>query len=172
MELRSKALDNRIPRKYARDGGNVSPPLEWSGVPDAARELALVMENVSRSPETVQWLLYRLSPQVHGLPEDFMHRQAPGSSIDVEYGTTDEGNVGYDGPLGALGQTFHYRLRLFALDSPVDLPPGADRSALMKAISSRLIEEAQLSARYQSPYRSPGPPASSSKNSTLPEGTG
>lgn len=27
-----------IPEPYARDGGNVSPPLRWSEVPDDAQE--------------------------------------------------------------------------------------------------------------------------------------
>src|SRR5688572_23828179 len=34
-----------IPRKYTCDGSDVSPPLEWSGVPGRARSLALIVDD-------------------------------------------------------------------------------------------------------------------------------
>lgn len=34
-----------IPEVYSQDGKNVSPPLEWSGVPDNAKELVLIVDD-------------------------------------------------------------------------------------------------------------------------------
>lgn len=153
MELRSPAFgpEDPIPLEYSRDGGNRSPPLRWTGVPDAARALALVMENVSGSPDTAQWVLYHLSPGVEGLPEGFMHKQEPEEPVEATHGTNDEGNIGYDGPLGSVGLGYRYRFRLFALDRELDLDPGADEDALMEAMTGHILEEAELTARYERP---------------------
>lgn len=46
MQLESDVLgrDGRIPRKYTKDGDNLSPPLHWLAVPDGTAELALIFD--------------------------------------------------------------------------------------------------------------------------------
>gem|GEM_PF-7032948 len=47
MIISSPAFPNQgeIPSKYTCDGENVSPPLEWSGVPEGARSLVLIVDD-------------------------------------------------------------------------------------------------------------------------------
>ena len=47
LELRSDAFKDGgpIPRHHARDFGNVSPPLAWSGAPEGTRSFALVIDD-------------------------------------------------------------------------------------------------------------------------------
>ncbi len=47
LTLTSPAFDNgaTIPLKHTRDGGNVSPPLRWTGAPDGVRSFALIVED-------------------------------------------------------------------------------------------------------------------------------
>jgi Raf kinase inhibitor-like YbhB/YbcL family protein len=141
----------RIPDAYARDGGNVSPPLEWSDVPERTQELALVFENVT--PETQQpfanWLVYGIAPNWDGLPEGFQHKRAPKSPVDVLQGSNDIGNIGYDGPLGSVGRKYRYRFRLLALDKPLELERGADRDTVLSAASGHTLAEAELDAAYE-----------------------
>ena len=51
-----------IPEKYTIDGEKVSPPLEWSNVPDGAKSLALVMVDYDVPPEYggkfIHWMVY------------------------------------------------------------------------------------------------------------------
>ena len=47
MTVRSSAFENgrRIPKKYTGDGGDLSPPLSWDGVPDGTKELVLIVDD-------------------------------------------------------------------------------------------------------------------------------
>ena len=60
-----------IPKKHTGDGEDVSPPLGWSGIPGAAKELALVVDDPDApTPEPwVHWLLYKIPPSTSNLPE-------------------------------------------------------------------------------------------------------
>ena len=50
-----------IPRQYTCDGVNVSPPLEWSGVPRTAKTVAIIAEDTDAPARTwVHWVLYNL----------------------------------------------------------------------------------------------------------------
>src|SRR5215471_20629120 len=50
-----------IPRQYTCDGINVSPPLEWSGVPKSARTIAIISDDPDAPSGTwVHWVLYNL----------------------------------------------------------------------------------------------------------------
>ena len=46
--------DGTIPTKYTCDGDETSPPLEWSGVPDTAMSLALIVQHSARLERTAR----------------------------------------------------------------------------------------------------------------------
>src|SRR5204862_507141 len=72
LEVRSAAFaeGGSIPPQYTCDGKNVSPPLSWSGVPAAAKSLALVCDDPDAPAGVwVHWVLYELPPSVAALPE-------------------------------------------------------------------------------------------------------
>jgi hypothetical protein len=152
MRLTSDALkDGQIPVRYSKDGDNVSPPLAWSDLPANTVELALLFENIT--PQTkepfVQWLVYKIRADTSGLPEGYQHKRDPKEPLDVLQGRNSLDNVGYDGPLGTLNRTIRYRFRLFALDAPLDLPPGADKEAFLEASSGHVLEQSDLIATYE-----------------------
>jgi Raf kinase inhibitor-like YbhB/YbcL family protein len=152
MRLMSEALqDGQIPVRYSKDGQNVSPPLAWSDLPANTRELALLFENITPGTKEpfVQWLVYRMPPDQGGLPEGYKHKRDPKEPVDVLQGRNSLGNVGYDGPLGTLHRPIRYRFRLFALDQPLDLPPGMDKEAFLQAASGHIIEQSDLIATYE-----------------------
>ncbi|MCT7374206.1 YbhB/YbcL family Raf kinase inhibitor-like protein [Chelativorans salis] len=154
MEISSPSFSEgtALPIRYAKDGENISPPLEWAGVPEETHELALLFEQVT--PQTrkpfVQWLVYGLPPQSGGLPEGYQHKRDP-EPEEMHQGVNDIGNVGYDGPLGTAGRTLHCRFRLLALDQPLHLPPGADRETVLSKAAEHILAEAELNARYERP---------------------
>ncbi len=47
VEVTSSAFDDGgfIPARYTCDAEDVSPPLEWTGIPEAAKSLALVCDD-------------------------------------------------------------------------------------------------------------------------------
>jgi Raf kinase inhibitor-like YbhB/YbcL family protein len=152
MRLTSEApRDGQIPVRYRKDGENVSPPLAWSDLPAGVEELALLFENITPRTESpfVLWLVYKIPADRRSLPGGYKHKSDPKEPVDVRQGRNSLGNVGYDGPLGTLHRTIRYRFRLFALDQPLDLPPGLDKEAFLAAASGHVLEQADLIAAYE-----------------------
>jgi Raf kinase inhibitor-like YbhB/YbcL family protein len=152
MRLTSEApRDGQFPVRYRKDGENVSPPLAWSDLPAGVEELALLFANITPGTKSafVQWLVYGIPADRHGLPEGYKHKSDPKEPVDLRQGRNSLGNVGYDGPLGTLHRTIRYRFRLFALDQPLDLPPGLDKEAFLAAASGHVLEQADLIAAYE-----------------------
>ena len=94
-----------IPRTYTCEGGDVSPPLAWSGVPATARSLALIVDDPDapdpRAPRMtwVHWVLYNLPVGVAGLPEAV--RALPVGTLE---GVNDWQRTGYGGPCPPVGR--------------------------------------------------------------------
>ncbi|MDX8407748.1 MAG: YbhB/YbcL family Raf kinase inhibitor-like protein, partial [Mariprofundaceae bacterium] len=64
-----------IPSLYTCEGSDISPPLQFSGIPAAAKSLALIVDDPDApdpaAPQMtwVHWLVYNLPPDVTGLDE-------------------------------------------------------------------------------------------------------
>jgi Raf kinase inhibitor-like YbhB/YbcL family protein len=74
LTLKSPAIPagGTIPRKYTCDGENISPPLEWSGVPANARSLLVVCDDADASGGVFQhWAAYNIPPDWTGLIEGY-----------------------------------------------------------------------------------------------------
>ncbi len=128
-----------IADRYTCDGQNVSPALEWTGVPDGTRELALVLEDPDAPGRTfTHWLVYGIDPTMTTLatPES------------MSQGRNDFGDTGYGGPCPPGGESHRYVFRLLALHNPVELEPGADRAAFDEAIAPHVLAEARITAPY------------------------
>ncbi|MCH7890117.1 MAG: YbhB/YbcL family Raf kinase inhibitor-like protein [Gemmatimonadetes bacterium] len=59
-----------IPEKYTCDGGDVSPALAWSGVPQGTQSIALIADDPDAPHGTwVHWVLFGVPGNVNELPE-------------------------------------------------------------------------------------------------------
>ena len=100
IEVTSSAFDDGdfIPARYTCDAEDVSPPLEWTGVPEAAKSLALVCVDPDAPMGTwVHWVIYDLAATLSGLAEGV----APGSGVTsdgAKQGVNDFRRTGYGGP--------------------------------------------------------------------------
>ncbi len=63
--------DETMPRDYTPDGRNLSPPLTWSNLPAATKEIAVVCEDpdAGNPPPFVHWVIYKIPATAKGLPE-------------------------------------------------------------------------------------------------------
>jgi Raf kinase inhibitor-like YbhB/YbcL family protein len=136
-----------IAARYTCDGENVPPALAWTGVPDGAKELALVLEDPDAPSGTfTHWLLYRLDAATTELSET--RAGWTGYAPLADEGKNDFGKVGYGGPCPPRGETHRYVFRLLALNDSVELEQGADRAAFDDAVSPHVLAEARLTATY------------------------
>ena len=72
LRLTSGAFQNEgaIPDKHSKQGGNVSPPLSWTGVPEGTTSLALIVDDPDApSGPFVHWLVYGIPPSTTRLQE-------------------------------------------------------------------------------------------------------
>ena len=99
LQIKSPAFknDESIPVKYTGKGEDVSPPLEWSGVPAQTKAFALISDDPDAPMGTwVHWVLYDIPPDKKSLPEGVKKDNV--LSDNSKQGMTDFGRVGYGGP--------------------------------------------------------------------------
>ncbi len=143
--------DGAIPPVYSNYGANRSPPLTWTRVA-GARSYAVVVEDPDApgSRPFVHWLVWNIPATVTalpaGLPGSARLAQPPGA----EQGRNDADATGWFGPRPPSG-VHHYHFRVFALDAPLPLPPGADRQALGAAMSGHILGAGDLVATFAAP---------------------
>lgn len=130
-----------IPKLYTCDDQNISPPLAWTGVPTNTMSLALIMDDPDASSGTwVHWLLYNLSANLISLEQG-----KNGGGTD---GKNDFNKIGYGGPCPPRGSNHRYIVKLYALDSNLDLKSGATKAQVENAMKGHILAQGQLMGRY------------------------
>ena len=150
MQLTSTAFaeGKDIPTRHTCDGPDLSPALKWSGVPAAAKALALIADDPDAPVGTwVHWVLYDLPVTVAELPEGVA--KTPSIPAGAKQGLNDFKRSGYGGPCPPRGKPHRYFFKLYALDAPVGLKPGATKQELERAMDKHVLAEAQLMGTYQ-----------------------
>ena len=151
MNLTSKAFEagEMIPIKYTCQGENVSPPLEWTKVPKEAKSLALICDDPDASSSFgpfSHWVVYDI-PADRSQLEEGIERDGRLPEGGLQ-GRNDFGNIGYGGPCPPRGETHRYYWRLFALDEPCELGPGATRQQVLDWAINHTIEQSELVAQF------------------------
>jgi len=149
MRITSSAFENEetIPVQYTCEGDNISPPLSWSGVPDGAKALALVVDDPDADGTFIHWVVYNLPVSPPGLDEgaSLSDRLSEG----LREGLNGFGEQGYGGPCPPRGDGAHrYFFRLFALDQKLNFTGRVTRDQLMDATEEITLEEAVLMGKY------------------------
>jgi Raf kinase inhibitor-like YbhB/YbcL family protein len=133
---------SEIPRRFTCDGEDVSPALEWTGVPDGAQALTLVMDDPD-ARGFVHWIVLDMTATHSGaLPRGFAE-----SPDAPPQGMNDFDRLGYGGPCPPSG-THRYLFTLYALEEPLGLvgSPGGDE--VRAALARRVMTSTSLEARY------------------------
>ena len=153
MELRSSAFvhQGEIPRTHTRDGEDVSPPLEWSGVPAGTKSLALIVDDPDapdpKAPRMVyvHWVLYNIPPDASGLAEAIRPANLPAGTLQ---GRNDWGRTGYGGPCPPIGRHRYFH-KLYALDKVFRDLGQPTKAQLLAVMEDHVLAEAQLIGTYQ-----------------------
>jgi Raf kinase inhibitor-like YbhB/YbcL family protein len=137
-----------IPAKYTCDGHNVSPPVQWTGVPPEAKSLVFIGDDPDAPGGTwVHWVLYGLAATVSTLPEDLPKSQYVLQG--ARQGLNDFGHLGYGGPCPPRGKPHRYFFKLYALDADLEFLPGATKEKVVRALPPHLLAEGSLMGTYQ-----------------------
>ncbi|MEV1084491.1 YbhB/YbcL family Raf kinase inhibitor-like protein [Streptomyces sp. NPDC050211] len=146
IELKSNAFTDHapVPRRYALEGENVSPPLTWSGVPDDAAELVLMCEDPDApSGNFVHWIVVGIDPRSDGISEG----QSPPGGTELVNGY---GRPGWGGPHPPPGdESHHYVFHLYALAEPCVLPDAPRADDVRQAVEKRELADGTLIGLYR-----------------------
>jgi phosphatidylethanolamine-binding protein (PEBP) family uncharacterized protein len=145
-----------LPRDYTGDGSSATLPLEWTGVPQGAKSLALIMHHVAPDMTKWYWVLYDMPVTTTGLP-----RNAAG--IGTLGNNSINGRCEYAPPHSKGPGEKTYIYTLYALSSPVTLeakPSDVSRDALLAAMKDKIIASAELRVVYSRDV----PPAAAPKD--------
>jgi Raf kinase inhibitor-like YbhB/YbcL family protein len=149
LETPAFAPNQNIPRQFSRDGGNISPHIEWRGAPAGTQSFALIVEDPD-APRGIfrHWAAYDIPHDA-----DFLSEGA-GSGLQgapVQMARNDFGNAQYDGPQPPPGHgVHHYHFRLFALDVPeLDVPDDAHAEQVLEAARAHAIAEADSIGTFE-----------------------
>lgn len=150
--LRSPAFEHggAIPKRHTCDGDDTSPSLSWSGIPEGARSLALLVDDPDapdpKAPKMtwVHWVLYNMPANTTELPEGIDIEALPGNT---RAGKNDWQRAEYGGPCPPIGR-HRYFFKLFALD--VELPDLGQptKVELEQAMNDHVLDVATLIGTY------------------------
>ena len=138
--------DSPIPEQYTCKGQNVSPPLNISGIPDAAKSLALIMHDPDAvSSDFVHWLMW-------DIPTSATMIAASSVPVGAVQGTNGSGSNKYIGPCPPANTgTHHYLFELYALDANIGLEPDTNREQLESAIKPHILKKTVLTGIVEAP---------------------
>ena len=92
-------------------------------------------------------MLYDLPAEARELPGGVPADETLASG--AKQGINDFRRIGYGGPCPPPGRPHRYFFKLYALDQPTGLKPGASKSQLLRAIEGHVLGQAELVGTYQ-----------------------
>jgi len=148
LKISSKAFaqEGNIPDVHSKQGGNVSPALEWTGAPDRTASFVLIVDDPD-APKGLftHWIVYGMNPETSGLTEH--QPDTPELPNGARQGLNGFGELGYGGPQPPSG-THRYFFHLYAIDKDTKFPARLTRQEIDDAISGHVLEQAVLMGRY------------------------
>lgn len=131
-----------IPVRYSCNDVNVSPPLDWEGIPENTESITLIFDDPDAPSGTfVHWIIFNLPSDIRGLPEHVMGRELMNDGS--KHGLNTYGLVGYNGPCPPKG-THRYFFKLYALDVKLDLPPLVQKDELLEVMDGHILDQGEL----------------------------
>ena len=153
LKLVSSAFEEggAIPKKYTCEGQDLSPPLAWSGVPQGAKSLVLIIDDPDapdpKAPKMtwVHWVLYNLPANATGLPEGVTGKALPAGTM---VGLNDWKRAAYGGPCPPIGRHRYFH-KLYALNAVLSGLTQPNKAALEAKMRPHILAQATLIGTYE-----------------------
>lgn len=123
----------------------MSPLLQWSNVPKDTASFVLILHDedahiAKAFADIPHWVVFNIPGDATSLPEG-VPPDAPTANGTMQ-GNNMMGRAAYQGPCAPPGPSHHYTFALYALDIKLDLPQGAGRSDIQKAMDGHVLASA------------------------------
>ena len=121
-----------IPARYTCDGNEASPALVIAKVPQAAKTLALIMDDPDAPTGTwVHWVVWNIPAQTGEIAQSGLPPQAA-------QGKNSWPRTGYGGPCPPSG-THRYFFKVYALDTALHLGHSTCKAVLERAMEGHIL---------------------------------
>jgi Raf kinase inhibitor-like YbhB/YbcL family protein len=154
MKLTSQSFieGKSVPSQFTCEGADISPDLQWNGVPEGVQSFVLLCEDPDapspRAPRAnpwVHWVVYNIPGNVRSLKsgEDVI-------KLGAQLGMTDSKKPLFHGPCPPESSGTHrYFFKLYALDIKLSLPNGATKNEVLNAQQGHILATAELMGTYE-----------------------
>lgn len=143
LTIESPAFKNNdfIPKEYSCFGGNVNPPLVIHDLPGDTESLAIIVYDPD-APGGIfdHWVMWNIPPARNIEPGDVCGRQGKNSKRESSY----------LGPCPPPGKVHHYHFKIYALDTMLDLPEGATKNELSRAMEDHIVGTGEMIGLFKS----------------------
>lgn len=130
---------------YTCDGKNISPELDWSNIPKQTVSFTLLLSDPDAPNGTFyHWVLFNIPKNINKLPENLT--QLPAETL---IGNNSWGKAEYNGPCPPKGKPHNYVITLYALDTKLDLPAGAEVKTLLDAMQNHILDIAEIKSTFK-----------------------
>ncbi len=147
------SYDGQIESRYTAIGENTSPPLRIENLDSDAETIAIVLNDVDAPLErATHWLIWNIPAVIDNIQSGIPVNVKKVPELDGAYqGKNDFGDIGYRGPAlasSSFDKAHKYRLIVYALDSALELEPGANKKELLKTMEDHIIQKGFISGSY------------------------
>jgi Raf kinase inhibitor-like YbhB/YbcL family protein len=151
-------LAAKIPEVYTANlfgctGGNMSPPLQWSGAPAGTKSFVVTLfdpDEHSTPSGWWHWVVYDLPATVNTLPMGAGTEHSSALPPGTKQGRTDLGNDAYHGPCPDKGDAPHrYTFTVYALSvEKLDVPADSSGAMVVSTAKDSLLGKTVFTAHY------------------------
>jgi Raf kinase inhibitor-like YbhB/YbcL family protein len=133
-----------LPARFTCDSTHVSPKLIWQNPPTNTQSFALIVADPD-APAGVfyHWILYNI-PKTLSKLDEAVSTLPTGTLL----GTNSAGTINYFAPCPPKGPSHHYVFTIYALNSLLNLPAGADANRLLNAMKQHVLMKAEMTVVY------------------------
>lgn len=143
MEIKSPAFEHQqfIPKKYTCEGEDLSPPLVFKSIPEKTVSLAIIIDDPDAPGGTFDhWIAWNLSPHTTTLDENAKVPMQGKNGFKVNR---------YRGPCPPPGKPHRYFIRVYALDTKLNLPEGSSKKNVLDAMEGHILGKGELIGIYK-----------------------
>jgi Raf kinase inhibitor-like YbhB/YbcL family protein len=151
-------LAAKVPEEYTANvfgcsGGNMSPPLQWSGAPAGTKSYVVTLFDPDEHGDPSgwwHWIVYNLPASVTSLTKGAGVEHSSVFPAGTQQGRTDLGNDAYHGPCPDKGDPPHrYTFTVYALNiEKVDVPPDSSGAMVVSTAREHVVGTAVFIAHY------------------------
>lgn len=153
IQMTVEGVENGVFPAANAGQGKGSPKISWTQVPPGTQSFTLIMHdpepvfNKMASTDITHWVVFNIPGTATGLPANVPAGELPDGT---KQGNGITNQAAYFGPGPPAGHgPHHYTLELWALDTKLDLPVGAQRDAVMKAMDGHVLGKGYVVATFE-----------------------